>query len=238
MQYSIIEEPDKMTRKDMLIYLKIFSERIHKLFPNEQFNIVLVGAASLVIPEIIERSSEDIDYTDYFRNKEINDKLNKIAIDIANQLDIGKKWLNSDFVKSPSGYAVRFSEKNTYLLAKGHNLNIYSITPIATYCMKIMANREKDLNDINELEKYLSEHNVTCMNVVEVFESLYSQQFDQYLTDEQFALVVHNRILKTGVRGDWSEYRQENFNVIDLSTLDQEPEKATTYTRAKKIKAF
>ncbi len=48
----------------------------------------------------------------------------------------------------------------------------------------------------------------------------------------------HNRTLKTGVRGDWSEYRQENFNVIDLSTLDQEPEKATTYTHAKKIKAF
>lgn len=157
---------------------------------------------------------------------------------MANQLNIDEKWLNSDFVKSLSGYAVRFSEKNTYLLAKGHNLNIYNITPIATYCMKIMAYRKKDKNDINELEKYLSEHNVTCMNVVEVFESLYSQQFDQYLTDEQFALVVHNRILKTGVRGDWSEYRQENFNVIDLSTLDQEPKEQSTYNHAKKIKAF
>lgn len=101
-----------------------------------------------------------------------------------------------------------------------------------------MAYRKKDKNDINELEKYLSEHNVTYMNVVEVFESLYSQQFDQYLTDEQFALVVHNRILKTGVRGDWSEYRQENFNVIDLSTLDQEPKEQSTYNHAKKIKAF
>lgn len=95
MQYSIIKEPDKMTRKDMLIYLKIFSERVHELFPNEQFNIVLVCAASLVIPEIIERSSEDIDYTDYFRNKEINDKLSKITIDIANQLNIDEKWLTA-----------------------------------------------------------------------------------------------------------------------------------------------
>lgn len=223
-----------MSREDMIEYLKNFSSKVWELFPEEQFKIVLAGAASLMIPKIVGRKSEDIDYTDFLRNKEINEKLNRIAVEVANQLNIDKKWLNSDFVKSPSGYAVRFSEKNTYLLAEGPNLKIYSITPIATYCMKIMANREKDVDDINELEKYLSKHGVTCMNVVEIFESLYSQQFDQYLTDEQFNSLMYNGILQHGTRGDWSGYRQEKFEVINLSISNE----TATSDCLEKITAF
>lgn len=216
------KESVKMNGEDMLACLKVFSGRLHELHPNEQFKIVLVGAAALAIPKIIKRRSEDVDYTDYTRNREINEKLNKVAVSTAEQLNADSKWLNSDFTKSPSGYAIHFSEKNTYLLAKGPSLEVHSVTPIAAYCMKIMSYREKDKDDIKRLERYLSEHNVTCMNVVEIFESLYSQQFDQYLTDEQFALVVHNEALKHGTRGDWSEYSPQTHSVINLSGSNAE----------------
>lgn len=52
-----------------------------------------------------------------------------------------------------------------------------------------------------------------------------------------FTSGVMSKILKTGTRGDWSEYKEEKFDVINLDTLSIEQKKIAT-SSLKDLNAF
>lgn len=135
-----------MNRQDIDKYLNTLGKCLRKRSKNTdfEFEIIIVGGASIVLNYDFRQSTLDIDaYTSKLTS------IKEGIREIQEKFDLEDNWLNSDFKFTPSytenlrTYAKFY--KNYYGI-----LNVYTITGEYMICMKLVAFRSErtDIDDI------------------------------------------------------------------------------------------
>lgn len=124
-----------------ILDLSLSRAKIKKMF-------TICGGASLNLLKISDRDTEDIDLL----SPRIDSELERISIDIANNLSLNPKWLNNGatmFISNiPSGW-----ENRTVKVFEGEFLTVLSLSKLDLLSMKLHSfiDRMSDLDDIVSL---------------------------------------------------------------------------------------
>ena len=120
-----------------------------------EHDLYIVGGAALVLGYNLRFATSDMDAVwsnqEYFRNC-----INKVAK--RNKLENG--WCNMDVVLSKSYTPAVIDNTNCQLIIKHDSLNVWVINLWLALCMKLIAFRERDRNDIILIIKELKRNNI------------------------------------------------------------------------------
>lgn len=131
-------------KTNMDIYLNALNTYIYQTFGNISIDILVSGGSALIIGHNFRQCTEDIDT--YIQS---NVDLSKCIEAVSRDYSIPDDWMNSDFVKSPS-FSTKLTHKAEFIKSYGC-LNVYKVCDLDLICMKLVAFREKDIADLQNL---------------------------------------------------------------------------------------
>jgi hypothetical protein len=152
--------------------LTLLNEELSKF--DERINLVICGGALLVLSEISNRATRDID----FLSPKMSDNLNKARNAVAKRLGYEENWLN-DHAKAfesqiPSGWIDRVIHIKSY-----SHLRIKGISrqDLISSKLKAVVDRDFDLEDLISLKPSRNEYKIAKafvesfdLNTIEIFD--------------------------------------------------------------------
>ncbi len=133
--------------------------------------ILVVGGAAIALKYKHSRSTVDIDMC--FREQ---NSLYKCCLEVARKHRLPKDWINTDVMHSDSFSYALFNHAELYK-EYGDNLSVYIASDLDLYCMKLVAFRPKDIQDMFTLKETLVAHGVTVNDVLGNFVRLYGSEY-------------------------------------------------------------
>jgi len=155
-----------------------------------EHHLYIVGGAALVLGYNLRFATSDMDAVwsnqDYFRNC-----INKVAK--RNKLNNG--WCNMDVVLSKSYTPAITDEVNCHLAMRQGSLNVWVINLWLALCMKFIAFRERDRNDIKLIIDELRKDNIVNKDTVMAAFNDYYTKYDRDITLSEAATTYINSLI-------------------------------------------
>ena len=178
-----------LNKKSISKLFSLFAKKCIEHGIKDRIYFYVVGGASIIMNFSFRESTQDIDAY-YVKDETIN----QIIADIANEMEISKKWINDDFINTPSYSKKIFEVAKIYSIYR-RILYVYTLHPKYLIAMKLKSSRATggDHDDIIKMifELKLSGSKLTFNEVMEAYDYLYdndhSYTHDYFFKDTQKA---------------------------------------------------
>lgn len=161
-----LAEKPYLKHRNINRYLKRLSEILAEKGLGEH-SILIVGGAAICLKHKTGRMTVDIDICLKKHNG-----LYKSCLLVAQEYKIPEDWINADVMHSESYSPILFKNAELHKTYNGI-LNVYIASDLDLFCMKLVAFRPKDIEDLKRLSKTLKKKKITYAMVVDELKLLY-----------------------------------------------------------------
>lgn len=182
----ITNEP-YLKNKNINMYLERLSQIMIENNIDRHEILVVGGAAMALKNRYFGRATVDIDMCFEQQNN-----LYKCCLQVADEYNIPKDWMNADVMHSESFSYRLFEDAKLYKSFNGI-LDVYIVSDINLLCMKLVSFRPKDKNDIDRLVNRIIKNKVTYTDVMKRFAYLYGNTYPLKSRSHEYILQKMNK---------------------------------------------
>lgn len=145
-QYAIIYQRINMQKKQIWCALELLNRYLGER--NETRNLTICGGASLILQELTDRGTEDVDIV----APRIDAILKELSLKVATELGNSPQWINGGAAHYTFCLPEKWEERTEELFTS-NNLNVYTLSRFDILCMKFFASfeRPRDFDDLKSI---------------------------------------------------------------------------------------
>ena len=168
MEHQVKEE--FLYRENIDEYLEALAVKINEAGIGKH-RLLIVGGAAMALKYQDGRSTVDIDIC--FREQ---NNLYACCTRVAEQYNLPEDWINADVMHSDSFSYKLFDNAELYK-TYGNMLEVYVVSDLDLYCMKIVSFRPKDVQDMEALADTLRHDGISVEDIITNFIRLYGSEY-------------------------------------------------------------
>ena len=163
-------EQEYLNRKIIDVFFEALAGKIEAAGIGKH-RILVVGGAAMALKYQDGRSTVDIDIC--FREQ---NNLYACCMQVAREYNLPEDWINADVMHSDS-FSYRLFDRAEYYKSFRNFLEVYVASDLDLYCMKIVAFRPKDIQDMVVLADTLRNNRVSMDDIIACFNRLYGSEY-------------------------------------------------------------
>jgi hypothetical protein len=148
-------------------------------------NILIVGGAAIALAhKDWGRATSDIDIVYRQQNK-----LYSCCLQVAKEFALAEDWVNADVMHSES-FSINLFNHAIFYKCYNNILNVYIISDLDLFCMKLVSFRYKDMEDLTRLINKLNKSGIIYEDIVNEFIYLYGSTY--FIQERQKLFLTDN----------------------------------------------
>ncbi len=176
----MMQSEGKITRENAFEIIKKFAAKYRKMLGRTPAEIIIVGGGSIMLNYKFRDATQDFDVI----LKEVSG-INDVIAQFADENDLPRDWMNTDFMKTPS-YTATLREISThYSTLNNGTLEIRTVSGVYLIAMKIKSRRNyrNDISDVSGIliEEYENGNPINSNMIFEAYRKLYNEEVSSEL---------------------------------------------------------